>query len=323
MTEDGALVGMGMATATYPARRSKASATARLLASGGAVVLTGSQDIGTGTYTVMSQIAADALGLPFARVRVDIGDTDFPETPVSGGSQTAASTGSAVLAACSAVMAALTQIAVADRASPLFGADPADVHGVDGRLCPRRDEARGEPYGEILRRKKLSQIEARGDAQPGPEKDQYSMHSFGAVFAEVRVDPSLGTVRLNRFAGVYGVGRLLNEKTARSQLLGGVVYGVGMALMEATVPDLRTGRIVNADLAEYHVPVNLDIPDIGVSTVEEHDPYVNPLGVKGIGEIGITGVAAAIANAVYHATGVRVRDLPITLDKLLTGGGAV
>ncbi len=323
MTEDGALVGMGMATATYPTRRSKSSATARLLAGGDAVVLTGSQDIGTGTYTVMSQIAADALGLPFARVRVDIGDTDFPETPVSGGSQTAASTGSAVLAACSAVMSALAQIAVADRASPLFGADPADVHGVDGRLCLRSDSARGERYAEILRRRNRGPLEARGDARPGPEKDQYSMHSFGAVFAEVRVDPDLGTVRLNRFAGVYGVGKLLNEKTAHSQLLGGVVYGVGMALMEATIPDLRTGRIVNADLAEYHVPVNLDIPDIDISTVEEHDPYVNPLGVKGIGEIGITGVAAAIANAVYHATGVRVRDLPITLDKLLADGGTV
>jgi xanthine dehydrogenase YagR molybdenum-binding subunit len=323
MTADGVLAGMGMATATYPTRRSKSSATARLLPDGSAVVLTGSQDIGTGTYTVMGQIAADALGLPFARVRVDIGDTDFPETPVSGGSQTAASTGPAVLAACSAVMSALTQIAVADHASPLSGADPADVRGVDGRLCLRSDHARGERYSEILRRRNRGPLEARGDAKPGPEKDQYSMHSFGAVFAEVRVDPDLGAVRLNRFVGVYGVGNLLNEKTAHSQLLGGVVYGVGMALMEATIPDLRTGRIVNADLAEYHVPVNLDIPDIDVSTVEEHDPYVNPLGVKGIGEIGITGVAAAIANAVYHATGVRVRDLPITLDKLLTDGGTV
>jgi xanthine dehydrogenase YagR molybdenum-binding subunit len=319
MVEDGLLVGMGMATATYPTRRSAASATARILADGGAVVLTGSQDIGTGTYTVMAQIAADALGLPFARVRVDIGDTDFPQTPVSGGSQTAASTGSAVLAACAAVIADLAQMALADRTSPLFGADPGDVHGVDGRICLRSDPSRGERYGEILRRRTLDQIEARGDAKPGPEKDQYSMHSFGAQFAEVHVDPDLGIVRLTRFVGVYGVGRLLNEKTARSQLMGGVVYGVGMALMEATVPDLRTGRIVNADLAEYHVPVNLDIPDIDISTVDEHDPYVNPLGVKGIGEIGITGVAAAIANAVYHATGVRVRDLPITLDKLLTG----
>jgi xanthine dehydrogenase YagR molybdenum-binding subunit len=323
MTADGVLVGMGMATATYPTRRSKSSATARLLPDGSAVVLTGSQDIGTGTYTVMGQIAADALGLPFARVHVDIGDTDFPETPVSGGSQTAASTGPAVLAACSAVMTALTQIAVADHASPLFGADPADVRGVDGRLYLRSDRARGERYSAILRRRNRGPLEARGDAKPGPEKDQYSMHSFGAVFAEVRVDPDLGAVRLDRFVGVYGVGNLLNEKTAHSQLLGGVVYGVGMALMEATIPDLRTGRIVNADLAEYHVPVNLDIPDIDVSAVEEHDPYVNPLGVKGIGEIGITGVAAAIANAVYHATGVRVRDLPITLDKLLTDGGTV
>jgi xanthine dehydrogenase YagR molybdenum-binding subunit len=322
MMDDGALVGMGMATATYPTRRGKASATARILADGGAVVLTGSQDIGTGTYTVMSQIAADALSIPFTRVRVDIGDTDFPETPVSGGSQTAASTGSAVLAACTAVMADLIKMAVADRASPLFGVDPADIHAVDGRICVRSDPARGEPYGAVLRRRKLDLIEARGDAKPGPEKDQYSMHAFGAQFAEVHVDPDLGTVRLTRFVGVYGVGRLLNEKTAHSQLLGGVVYGVGMALMEATVPDRRTGRVVNADLAEYHVPVNLDIPDIDISTVEEHDPYVNPLGVKGIGEIGITGVAAAIANAVYHATGVRVRDLPITLDKLL-GGVAV
>jgi xanthine dehydrogenase YagR molybdenum-binding subunit len=317
MRDQGVLVGMGMATATYPTRRSQASALARLLADGSAVVLTGSQDIGTGTYTVMTQVAADGLGLPPTRVRVDIGDTEFPETPVSGGSQTAATTGSAVQAACADARRNLVRLAIGDDVSPLYGAAEDAVETADGRLFLRDQPAKGESYGEVLRRHRMSQIEGRANAKPGAEKDQYSMHSFGAQFAEVRVDPDLGTVRLARFVGVYGVGRLLNAKTAHSQLLGGVVYGVGMALMEETVADLRNGRIVNADLAEYHVPVNLDIPDVDISFVDEHDAYVNPLGVKGIGEIGVTGVPAAIANAVFHATGVRVRDLPITLDKLL------
>jgi xanthine dehydrogenase YagR molybdenum-binding subunit len=163
----------------------------------------------------------------------------------------------------------------------------------------------------------MKMIEARADAKLGDEQKKFSMHAFGSQFAEVRVNPDSGEVRVTRWVGSFGVGRILNAKTANSQLIGGIVYGIGMALMEHTVIDPNLGRVVNHDLAEYHVPVNADVPDIEVLFVDEHDPHINPLGVKGIGEIGITGTAAAIANAVYHATGKRVRDLPITLDKLL------
>ncbi len=316
-TADGKLIGWGMATATYPVRRSKSSAMARLLPDGTAYVQAGTQDLGTGTYTVMTQTAADALGLPPERVRFELGDTDMPETPVSGGSQTAASTGSAVQAAGKAARAQAVALAVADPASPLFGlpADAVDV--AESRMSSKIDAAKSETYADLIARQKLPFIEAKTDSGPGAEKDEYAMHSFGAVFAEVVVDPDFGEVRIKRIVGVYGVGNILNAKTARSQLLGGVVFGIGMALLEETMTDTRLGRVMNADLAEYHIPVNADVPEIDITFVPETDPYVNPLGVKGIGEIGITGTVAAIASAVYHATGKRVRDLPITLDKVM------
>ncbi len=311
------LVGWGMATATYPTNRSPASAKVQLFANGTALVQSGSQDIGTGTYTVMTQVAADVLGLPVEKVRFELGNTEMPETPVSGGSQTAASVGSAVHLATAAARSKMVQLALADTASPLYGASEQDIAALEGRLFLKGKQSKGETYGSILARHGLKMVEARSDAKPGDEKEKFSMHSFGAQFAEVYVDPDLGEVRVTRWVGAFGAGRILNAKTARSQLLGGIVYGIGMALMEHTVMDPNLGRIVTADLAEYHVPVNADVPAIVAFFVDEHDPYVNPIGVKGIGEIGITGVAAAIANAVYHATGKRIRDLPITTDKLL------
>lgn len=311
------LVGWGMATATYPTNRSPASAVARLLADGTAVVQSGSQDIGTGTYTVMTQVAADALGLPVEKVRFELGDSAMPNSPVSGGSQTAASVGSAVHLAATEARSKILQLALADQSSPLYGTNVQDIAALDGRLLLKSNSSKNETYGAILARHGLNMIEARADAKPGEEKDKFSMHSFGAQFAEVHVEPDLGEVRVTRWVGTFGVGRLLNAKTGRSQLIGGIVYGIGMALMEHTVTDPNLGRIVTADLAEYHVPVNADVPSIEALVVDEYDPYINPVGAKGIGEIGITGVAAAIANAVYHATGKRVRDLPITLDKLL------
>ncbi len=317
MRDGNYLVGWGMATATYPTNRSPASANAQIMADGTAVVRTGSQDIGTGTYTVMTQVAAEALGIPVNKIRIELGDTVLPKTPVSGGSQTAASVGSSVHLAGTEARSKLMQLALADQKSPLYGSNAEDIIAQDGSFFLKNKSSATETYGEILARHGLKMIEARTDAKPGEEKQKYSMHSFGAQFAEVRVEPDLGEVRVTRWVGAYGVGRLLNAKTANSQLIGGIVYGIGMALMEHTVIDPHRGRIVNADLAEYHVPVNADVPAIEVLFVDEHDPYVNPLGVKGIGEIGITGTAAAIANAVYHATGKRIRDLPITLDKLL------
>jgi xanthine dehydrogenase YagR molybdenum-binding subunit len=200
----------------------------------------------------------------------------------------------------------------------LYGAAASDVRAEDGRLSLLVDPSRGESYEAALQREPGATIVVTLDAAPGDEKKQFAMYAFGAVFAEVRVDHELGEIRVPRIVASYGAGRILNAKTGRSQLHGGIVWGVSMALEEATLIDSRTGRYLNADLAEYHVPVNADIGSLDVSFVDEDDPHVNPIGVKGIGEVGITGVAAAIANAVYNATGVRVRDLPITLDKLLT-----
>jgi xanthine dehydrogenase YagR molybdenum-binding subunit len=268
------LIGWGMATATYPARTQVARATARLNTDGTVLVRAGSQEIGCGTYTVMSQIAADVLGVPVERVHFELGVTDMPETPASVGSVTAASTGTAVHAAATA-------------------------------LKQRLAENGGQP------------VEVTSTTRPGQEQQQYSMHSFGAVFTEVRVDPELGIVRIPRIVTAHGIGRVLNEKTARSQIIGGVVWGIGMAMLEETHVDPRSGRYLNADLAEYHLPVNADIGTIDVHFVDEWDANVNPIGVKGVGEIGITGVAASIANAVFHATGKRVRDLPIRIERVM------
>ena len=310
------LVGYGMASATYPTHRSQCHALARINADGTALVQAGTQDLGTGTWTVMTQIAAATLGLPLDKVRFELGDTLLPEAPVSGGSQTAASAGSAIQAVCQQALAQLVQRAVTDEKSPLHGAAEADVTGADGRLSLKSDPSKGETYAALLTRTRQP-LEVKTEAKPSDEMKKFSTHSFGAQFAEVRVNEDTGEVRIARWVGAFGVGNRLNEKTATSQLKGGIIFGIGMALMEHTVVDDRDAKIVNPNLAEYHVPVNADVPDIDVIFVEEHDDKINPLGVKGVGEIGIVGTPAAIANAVYHATGVRVRALPITPDTLL------
>jgi len=280
-------LGWGMASATYPANVSPSSAIARMKPDGILLVQAGTQDIGTGTYTIMTQIAADAMGLPVDQVRFELGDTAFPETPVSGGSQTAASTGSAVKRA---------------------------VELLRDKLSAQRQSA-GESWGAIVARSGMPEITAEHKTEKRSEAHAY--HSHGAVFAEVRVDPDTCEIRVSRVVGAYAAGKILNPKTAMSQFKGGIVWGIGMALEEHTVRDPRTARAVTRDLADYHVPVHADVPELDVIIVDEHDPFVNALGAKGIGEIGITGTAAAIANAVYHATERRIRDLPITLDKLL------
>jgi xanthine dehydrogenase YagR molybdenum-binding subunit len=317
MHDGNALIGWGMATATYPTRRSPASASARILPDGRAWVRAGSQDLGTGTYTVMTQVAADALGISPPRLRVELGDTEMPETPVSGGSQTAASVGSAVETAALAARDKVVQLAIRDEQSPLHGASAEDVRVENGILRLGSNPTKAESYGAVIARNGGQPVEAEASVKPGEETEEFSMHAFGAVFTEVRVDRELGTIRVPRVIGVYGVGNVLNAKTARSQLMGGLVYGIGMALLEETYIDPNFGRYVNANLEDYHVPVNADIPLIDVSTVPETDTHVNPLGVKGIGEIGNTGITGALANAVFHATGRRVRDLPITLEKIL------
>jgi len=317
MRDGNTLIGMGMASATYPANRSEASAIARILPDGTAMVASGTQDIGTGTYTVMTQVAADALGFAPEQIHFALGDSTLPRAPVSGGSQSAASVSPAVRDAASQARSQLIALALADQASPVHGLPLDDVSVDHGWVVSRSQPGKRDPAAAIIARAGGKPIEAASTVKPGDEKQKYSFHSFGAVFVEVHVDAELGTIRVPRVVAVYDVGRVLNEKTARSQMLGGIVWGIGAALQEESTLDTRYGRFTNANLAEYHVPVNADIDTLDVTFIGRPDPYINSLGVRGIGEIGITGVPAAIANAVYHATGVRVRDLPITLDKVM------
>ena len=311
------LVGFGCASATRPAKRQPCAASVRVTADGRALVQSSTAELGTGSYTVMAQVAADGLGLPVDRVRFELGDTDQPEAPISAGSMTMESVGSAIDAACGVARQKIAAIARADDASPLRGAVDEDVVIEDGWLRLKSDPRRRESLAVLLTRNGGQPVEADGDSRAGAEDKDYSMNTFGAVFAEVHVDRDLGIVRVARVVGRYGCGRIVNAKTAHSQLLGGVVWGIGMALSEESVLDVRRGRFVNANLAEYHVAVNADIAEIDVEFVPEVDPHVNPLGAKGLGEVSMTGVAAAIANAVFNATGKRVRSLPITLDKLI------
>jgi xanthine dehydrogenase YagR molybdenum-binding subunit len=314
MRDGNVLIGWGMATATYPTHRLPASARVRFGANGTALVQVGTQDLGTGTYTVMSQIAADTLGISVDRVRFELGDSAFPHAPVSGGSMTVASVGPAVLMACQAVRGKLFDMALDD---PRLGwqSVPRDtlqlrngfIAGPSGRV----------PVAELLAHQGMDAVQVVAQARPGAEEHHYAMHSFGAQFAEVRVDADLGIVRVSRFVGAFDAGRVMNAKTTRSQLIGGIIYGLGMALLEETHVDGETGRIVNANIADYLVPVNADVPDIQAIVVENDELTSNPLGAKGIGELPMTGVAAAVANAVYHATGVRVRKVPIRIEDLL------
>lgn len=310
------LIGTGMATAAYGANRSTAQAHVRVNADGTALVQSASSDMGPGTYTSMSQVAADALGLTMRTVEFRLGDSIMPPTPPHGGSQTMASVGSAIKAGCDMVRAQAITLAVGDPRSPLHGVSPEDVIIRDGRLQLRNDFLRGETYQQLLTRANRSHLEVIGTFSP-PEDSPFSMWAFGAVFTEVAVDAALGLVRVRRMLGVYDAGRIINPKLADSQAIGGMVGGIGGALLEHTVTDLRDGRIVNANLADYLVPVNADVPDLRAIYLQGNDPEVDPLGVKGVGEIALVGVAPAIGNAVFHATGRRVRSFPITAEALL------
>jgi xanthine dehydrogenase YagR molybdenum-binding subunit len=306
-----------MAAATYPARWSAASARACIFANGTAVVEAASSDMGPGTYTSMTQVAADALGLPPERVRIGLGDSTLPPAPSHGGSHTMASVGSAVRTACVAVQAAILELAAQDANSPLYRAASTEFEVAEGRFFLLTDETRGESYGEILTRNGRASIQLSISTQTAVEHYCFSTHSFGAIFADVTVDPDLGEIRVRRLVGAYAVGRVVNPLLARSQCIGGMVGGVGMALMEHAVMDTRDGRLVNASMTDYLIPVNADIGELDALFVREDDPCISPLGAKGVAEIALVGVAPAIANAVFHATGRRIRDLPITLEKLL------
>ena len=317
-TRDGELlIGLGMAAAVYDPGRMPARARVRLGADGTAVVEAAASDMGPGTYTSQTQVAADALGLAMRAVDFRLGDSLYPQTPPHGGSMTMASVGTATLDACDKVRRQAVTLAVEDGESPLYGADAEDVVVRGGRLHVRGNPARGETYRSLLARNGLARLEADGSYAGPPEPARHSYFSYGAVFTEVAVDATLGLVRVRRMLGVYDCGRIVSPKLADSQALGGMVGGIGQALLEHTVTDHRDGRIVNADLADYLVPVNADIPDLRAIYLEGEDTRADPLGVKGVGEIVQVGVAAALANAVFHATGRRVRELPITAEALL------
>ncbi len=351
MKEGKMLVGYGMATATYPANRSASSAKAILFADGHAEIRCATQDIGTGTYTIMTQTAADALGLPIEKVKVKLGDSDFPKGANSGGSQVTASVGPAIRAASLGVVSKLVKFAVADAKSPLHGQKEADITAQNERVFLTSKPAQGEAYTDILKRQNLQQLQAQAatkvstrqqtEANPAaggsPEKEiedesktniavqedekldrkPFSFHSFGVHFVKVLVDPDLGMVHIDKAVAVMDVGTIMNEKTAKNQIMGGMVFGIGMALMEETQYDPNRGRPVTRDLANYLVPVNADMPEFVVEFINKPDTIISPIGARGIGEIGITGITAAINNAIYHATGKRVRELPVTPDKLL------
>jgi xanthine dehydrogenase YagR molybdenum-binding subunit len=333
------LVGYGMATATYPGGRSAASVKVKMTAGGEVTVMTASIDIGTGTYTVLAQTVADGLGVPVERIQVKIGDSSLPPAPLAGGSQTTASIHPAAMEACVLLRKELAALATADPSSALNGRKAEELGYSEGKLFVTGDEKKDDKYTDIIRRAKRDEVEVCATTQPisgagltvpgalctprdtPPEQNsdvkQYAFHSFGAQFAEVWVDEDFGTIRVKRFTSVHDVGRIMNEKTARSQIIGGVIFGIGAALMEATEYDKRWGNPVVRTLADYHVPVNLDVPPIDVHFIGKPDPHISPIGARGIGEIGITGVSAAIANAVFNATGKRLRDLPLTPDKML------
>lgn len=318
MREGRELIGWGMATGIWEAFMMKSSARARLSIDGSLEVACSTADLGTGTYTILAQIGADALGVPIGRVRTQLGDTALPEAPLAGGSWTAASSGAAVELACRAVAEQLLAFARRIDESPLANADLAHVTFVDGEIRLASDPSVKVAVADAMRAGGVETVEATETAKPSLLTSlRYGAYTHSAVFAEVRIDEELGVVRVTRVVSAVAAGKILNLKTARSQILGGVVMGIGAALEEESMLDHNVGRFMNHNFGEYHVPVNADIHDIEVIFVDEHDDKVSPIGVKGLGEIGIVGTAAAIANAVHHATGKRIREIPITLDKII------
>ncbi|WP_138469608.1 xanthine dehydrogenase family protein molybdopterin-binding subunit [Poseidonocella sp. HB161398] len=314
----GRLLGWGMGTSLFPAPMSQALARATLRADGSALVETAAADMGQGAWTALAQIAADGLGLDLAQVEFRSGDSELPDGGVAGGSGHTATAGSALFSAGQDAVAQLVRLAVEDPASPLHGAGNQAVRAQGGRLMLEGDPSRSESYAAVLARAGLETLAGNGRGARSPEAaGAHAMFSHGAVFAEVAVDPDLFQIRVTRLVGAFAAGRIINPRLAESQLFGGMVWGLGFALQEEAVHDRRSGRLVNGDLAGYHVPVNADLASIEALTVPEEDPFVNALGVKGVGELGITGTVGAIANAVWHATGRRARRFPVMIEDLL------
>jgi xanthine dehydrogenase YagR molybdenum-binding subunit len=318
--EAGLLVGWGVGTATFPALMMQANARAIIRRDGTGIMEIGAHDMGQGAWTALAQIAADAVGLDLDHLEFRSGSSDLPDAGIAGGSSHTATAGMAIHGAGADAIAKLADLATGTEGSPLFGAGNAGVLARQGRLFRRDDETRSESFTDILARAGLAQIEGQGKSASDPAAQaNYAMFAHGAVFAEVKVDRDLGQIRVTRLVGAFAAGRVINPRLVRSQYYGGMIWGVSFALHERAVVDPRSGRVMNPNLAEYHVPVNADIPFMEAILVEEHDPHVNALGIKGVGEIGITGTAGAVANAVWHATGVRVRQFPIGLERLIEG----
>jgi xanthine dehydrogenase YagR molybdenum-binding subunit len=309
------LIGWGMATGVWEALQVPIAVRIVLTANGYVEVSCATSDIGTGTYTIMAQVAADMLGVPLDNVTIKLGDSTLPQSPVEGGSWIAASVSNGIVSTADAVRQELLQLAQQMPNSPLADAAPDEVALADGKLVSKRNASCAVSIADAMRHGAVDRI-AQEKSTTFEDGGSHAHNTHSAIFAEVKVDEQLGVIRVTRVISAVAAGRILNPKTASSQIIGGVVWGIGMALHEETLVDHKFGRIMNANIAEYHVPVNADVRDIKVIFVDEPDDIVNPLGIKGLGEIGIVGVAAAIANAIYHATGKRVRDLPITLDKL-------
>ena len=319
MREGNKLIGYGMATATYSANRSAAMAAIKLLPNGNISIASGTQDLGTGTYTIMTDTVMQELDFPFEKIETKLGDSALPKAPVSGGSQSAASVGPAVKEACAQLTLKLANMAIEDASSPLHGARPEDIIVKGANLQLKSNPSKSEPLSASITRNKGIPIEEQGQAQPNEEAEKsLSTYSWGAIFAEVAVDQTTYMVEVRRVVATYDIGTLLNQKTGINQLQGGLVWGIGMALEEDSHLDNKYGRVVNNNLAEYHVPVNADVRVLDVKVLGIPDTKFSPQGARGVGEIGITGIAGAINNAIFNATGKRVRSFPITPDKLLT-----
>jgi xanthine dehydrogenase YagR molybdenum-binding subunit len=317
MHENGMLVGYGMASSLYGFHRHPSQARAVLHADGSLVVQSATMDIGPGTGTAMTRLAAQIMGISSKKIRFDLGDSSLPDAPGQNGSSTIPSVGSAVHAACTSLKSKITDLAKQIPNSPFLNVTSDEILYKNAQLLLKSGNGKPISYQEILSFHKLTQIEAQEESKSGQERDQYSMYSFGCHFVEVQVNPFTGEVRVKRAVTCADVGKIINHKTAESQSIGGLIGGIGMALMEASVMDHRFGRYVTHDLSDYHLPVHADTPKIEVFFIDKPDMYVNPIGAKGLGEIAIVGVAAAVANAVFHATGKRIRELPITVDKLV------
>ena len=309
------LIGMGVASGSYPYFRLPGGAARITLTwDGRAAVAVAAHDMGVGNSTAQTQITAERLGVSMDQVDFSYGDSWLPGVVLAGASQQTASIGAAVIAAQRVLFAELLKLAGND--SPLAGLKPDEVGGFDGGLAKLDDTTLHESYASILARARRDEVSVEASASEPSEMQHWSMHSFAAMFCEVRVSAITGEVRVSRFLGSFDCGRIINAKTAASQFRGGIIMGLGLALMEETQFDARSGRVMNPSLSEYHVPVHMDVPDIDVIWTDIADSHA-PMGAHGVGEIGITGVGAAVANAIYNATGKRIRDLPITLDKLL------